>query len=289
MSSRMGAIIEGGANLGRADDPSTDYYVALVQSPSFLQAVVVRNYTDADGASKSLVAIYDPPGSTDDERERRAVEWLGKAVTVSAARATNPMLPRIITLECKAKSAALAAEICSAVLDEIKRHNNDVRGAKARQNREFVQAQLDTAKKDLDAATEAFATFTARNRKIVSPALEAERDRLDRQVKVKDDVYNTLSRQLVLARIEEQETRPAIEVIESPQVPLKRSAPRRTQTVVVAGVVGLFLGCVVAFLWDFMRRVNPADPDTQELRENIAGIRDDALKVVRLGRRAPTA
>jgi uncharacterized protein involved in exopolysaccharide biosynthesis len=286
MSSRMGAIIEGGANLGRADDPSTDYYVALVQSPSFLQAVVVRNYTDADGASKSLVAIYDPPGSTDDERERRAVEWLGKAVTVSAARATNPMLPRIITLECKAKSAALAADICAAVLDEIKRHNNDVRGAKARQNREFVQSQLDAAKKDLEQATQAFAAFTARNRKIVSPALEAERDRLDRQVKVKDDVYNTLSRQLVLARIEEQETRPSIEMIESPQAPLKRSAPARTRTVMLAGVIGLTLGCVLALVWDRMRRMDAADPDSAELRENISDIKRDALRLARLGRRA---
>jgi len=288
MSARMGAIIEGGANLGRGDDPSTDYYLALVQSPTFLQDVVARPLGAGEGA-KTLIEIYGIEGGSAQDKARLAAERLARSVNITSARASSPQLPRIITLECNAPSPTLAADICSAILEEIKRHNNEVRGSKAKQNREFVQSQLDSAKNELEAATEAFATFTARNRKIVSPALEADRDRLERLVRVKEDVYNTLSRQLVLARIEEQETRPSIEMIQSPEPPLQRSSPRRTQTVMIAGIVGLFLGCVCAFAWDIMRRMNPADPDTRELRENIAHIRDDARRVVRLGRRAPAA
>ena len=285
MSSRMGAIIEGSANLGRGDDPSTDYYVALVQSPSFLQGVVVRTFNTGTSEPQTLVDYYKVAGGSDTERVRRAVEKLGKAVTISAARAVGNQ-PRMITLECRAGSATLAADICSAIIDEITKHNTEVRGAKARQNREFVESQLVSARKDLEQATEAFATFTARNRKIVSPALDAERDRLERQVKVKDDVYNTLSRQLVLARIEEQETRPTLEMIQSPEPPLMRSAPARTRTVMTAGFVGLFLGCVAALTWDFMRRMDPSDPDSAEFRRNVTGIRHDAMRMLRLGRRA---
>jgi uncharacterized protein involved in exopolysaccharide biosynthesis len=281
VSSRMGAIIESGTSIGGRDDPSTDYYVALVQSPSFLRAVAIREYKDSDGTMKPLVAIYNPPGASEAERERRCVERLGKVVSVSAARTQMPNQPRIITLECKATSPTLAADICSAILDEIKRHNNEVRGSKAKQNREFVQAQLDTAKTELDAATEAFATFTARNRKIVSPALEADRDRLQRLVRVKEDVYNTLSRQLVLARIEEQETRPSIEMIQSPEPPLSRSAPARSRTVMLAGIIGLFLGCGVAYLWDRVRKIDPRDPETEELRSNLSAIRREIFPFVR--------
>jgi uncharacterized protein involved in exopolysaccharide biosynthesis len=285
MSARMGSIIEGGTNLGRGDDPSTDYYVALVQSPSFLRAVALRECKDTDGVMKPLVAIYSGPGASDAERERWAADRLGKAVSVSAARSQMPNVPRMITLECNAKSATLAADICAAILDEIRVHNAEVRGAKARQNREFVQSQLDTAKKELDEATEAFATFTARNRKIVSPALEADRDRLQRLVRVKEDVYNTLSRQLVLARIEEQETRPSIEMIQYPEPPLVRTAPARTRTVMLAGVVGVAVGCVVAFLWDRLRRMDPTDPDTADLRANLADMKNDALRLARMGRK----
>jgi uncharacterized protein involved in exopolysaccharide biosynthesis len=289
MSSRMGSIIERGASVGTRDDPSTDYYLALLESPSFLRAVVLREYKDTDGTMKSLVAIYKAPGSTDSEREGRAVERLGKSVDVSAPRATNPQLPRIITLECKAKSATLAADICSAILDEIKVHNAEVRGAKAKQNREFVQGQLDAAKRELDTASQDFATFTARNRKIVSPALEADRDRLERLLRVKEDVYNTLSRQLVLARIEEEETRPSIEMIENPEPPLQRSAPARTRTVMLAGVIGLVLGCVFAIFWDRIRRMDPTDPDTAELKGNIADIKRDALRFALLRRKSAAA
>jgi uncharacterized protein involved in exopolysaccharide biosynthesis len=288
MSSRMGAIIEGQISAGRGDDPSTDYYVALVQSPSFLRAVAVREYEDIDGTMKSLVAIYNTPGSSEPERERRCVERLGKTVAVVAARNQAPNQTRIITLECRASSPSLAADICSAVLEEIKRHNNDVRGSKAKQNRQFVQSQLDTAKTELDVATEAFATFTSRNRKIVSPALEAERDRLERLVRVKEDVYNTLSRQLVLARIEEQETRPYIEMIESPEPPLKRSAPARTRTVILAAVIGLALGCGLAYVWDRARRMNPNDPDAAEFKGIVGDIKQNALRLARVGKKSAT-
>jgi uncharacterized protein involved in exopolysaccharide biosynthesis len=288
VSARMGGIIESQPNIGIRDDPPTDYYVALVQSPSFLQSVVVREFQDTDGATKSLVAIYNPAGGSDTERARRAAERLGKSVSISAARALGNQ-PRIITLECKAKSATMAAEICSAILDEITRHNTEVRGAKATQNREFVQAQFSAAKTELDAATEAFATFTARNRKIVSPALEADRDRLQRLVRVKEDVYNTLSRQLVLARIEEQETRPTLEMIQTPEPPLSRSAPARTRTVMIASVIGLCLGCGLAFILDRLRRVDRSDPDQVELRVNIDEIKNEARRLTRLGRRVPAA
>ncbi|MBM3665626.1 MAG: hypothetical protein FJW92_07530 [Actinobacteria bacterium] len=123
----------------------------------------------------------------------------------------------------------------------------------------------------------------------MSPALEADRDRLERLVRVKEDAYNTLSRQLVLARIEEQETRPSIEMIQNPEPPLVRSAPRRSQTVITAGLVGLFLGCVAALALELLRRMDPTDPDSAEFRRNLTGIRRDLLRLVGLGRRAPAA
>jgi uncharacterized protein involved in exopolysaccharide biosynthesis len=287
VSSRMGSIIQSQSTGGR-DDLSTDYYLALIKSPTFLGGVVVREFVDEDGSTKTLLAIYNPPGSSDREREGRAVERLEKAVTATAPRATLPQMPRIITLECKAKTATLAADICAAVLDEVRRHNAEVRGGKAKQNREFVEAQLEDARAELDVATRAFAAFTARNRKIVSPALEAEKDRLERQVRVKEDVFNTLSRQLVLARIEEQETRPSIEIIEAPIPPLQRSAPARTRTVMIAGCIGLMLGFIWALALDRWKRRDPGNPDTVEFRENISSITADVMRLLTLGRRGPT-
>ncbi|MBM3665627.1 MAG: hypothetical protein FJW92_07535 [Actinobacteria bacterium] len=140
MSARMGSIIEGGsASLGRGDDPSTDYYVALVQSPTFLQTVVARPLGAGEGA-KTLIEIYGIEGGSEQDKARRAAQRLGLAVNITSACASSPQLPRIITLECNATSPTLAADICAAILDEIKRHNNEVRGSKTKQNRDFVQS-----------------------------------------------------------------------------------------------------------------------------------------------------
>ena len=164
------------------------------------------------------------------------------------------------------------------------RHNAEVRGSKARNNRRFVEVQLEAAKRDLDKASDAFALFATRNRKIVSPTLEAEGDRLARQLKVKDDIFNTLSRQVVLARIEEEETRPVLEVIEAPMIPLKRSSPARARTVVFAGFVGVVLGCLCAMITDVCARGSPSNPDRREFLHQLRALRTEFRLLWRFGR-----
>jgi uncharacterized protein involved in exopolysaccharide biosynthesis len=222
---------------------SSDYYVALVQSPNFLEEVVTQEFDVGDGVRQTLVAHYESEGATDAERAQRAAE----ATTVSAARAVGTA-PRIVTLTTSAGTAGLAAEIGRAVLRQIDAHNASVRSSKSRSNREFVERQVADCRKELDAAVMVLSKFETTNRRTDAPRIAAELERLKREVRVVEERYLTLVNQLEIARIEEQETVPAISVIQTPEPPLVRSAPRRTQTVLIAAVVGVFVGCLWAFM-----------------------------------------
>ena len=266
---------------------SSDYYVALVQSPNFLEEVVTQEFDVGGGVRQTLVAHYESEGATDAERAQRAAETLGKATTVSAARAVGTA-PRIVTLTTSAGTAGLAAEIGRAVLRQIDAHNASVRSSKSRSNREFVVKQVADCRKELDAAVTVLSKFETTNRRTDAPRIGAELDRLKREVRVVEERYLTLVNQLEIARIEEQETVPAISVIQTPEPPLVRSAPRRTQTVLIAAVVGVFVGCLWAFMAEKFGALPGDDPDAEEFRGHLRALVGMVRHPFGLGRRAET-
>lgn len=264
---------------------SSDYYVALVQSPNFLEEVVTQEFDVGDGVRQTLVAHYESAGATDAERAQRAAEMLGKATTVSAARAAGTA-PRIVTLTVSAGSATLAADIGQAILRQINAHNASVRSSKSRSNREFVERQVADCRQELDAAVMVLSKFETTNRRTDAPRIAAELERLKREVRVVEERYLTLANQLEIARIEEQETVPAISVIQTPEPPLVRSAPRRTQTVLIAAVVGVFVGCLWAFMAERFSTLPADDPDAAEFRGHLRSITAVIRRPSAAGRRA---
>lgn len=280
MSARMGSIV-GGTPGADADDEtaSADYYVALLQSPSFLRSIVTAPL-DADGSPAPLVARYGIEDADPALGERRAADRLAKSLSVSASRAAVGGGPRIVTVAVTAESPGLASQIADVLISRINEHNSSVRGGKSRQNRTFIEEQLGKARTALEKATDDFSKFSSRNRRLATPALEAERDRLEREVRVQEEVFVTLTKQLELAKIEEQESRPSIEVIQQPDPPLVRTSPRRTQTVLLATALGSFAACIWVLVSERMRSLSQEDPEAAEFRRQLDGIRREALAVV---------
>lgn len=281
VSSRMTAIAGGPAAAAPEDDAgSSDYYVTLVQSPGFLSKIVERPLAATGAPPRTLVEHYGLDAGDNAIRVRRAAALLQGQISITAARAAAPGSPRVVTMQVLADAPDLAAELAQAVLDQINVHNSMTRENRAERNRVFVEEQVVKAKRELDDATDALATFEVRNRRAEAPRLRAEQERLSRQVRVLEEVYVTLTKQLELSKVEEEESRPSIEVIQQPEPPLSRTSPRRTQTVVVATVIGFFIGCIWALASERFRRSDPDDPEAAEFRRQLDGIRREALAVV---------
>jgi uncharacterized protein involved in exopolysaccharide biosynthesis len=269
MSSRMTAIAGGsGAVLPEDDAGSADYYVTLVQSPGFLGRVAERRFAKAGDGPCSLVEHYGISDGNPAVRTQRAAGILQGQVSITAARAV-PGAPRVITLQAVAERPELSAEIAQVILSQIDEHNASARDNRAKRNREFVEEQAKKAKTELDDASDALATFEAKNRRAEAPRVRAEQERLSRQVRLLEEVYVTLTKQLELAKVEEEESRPSIEVIQRPEPPLVRTSPRRTQTVVTWTLVGLVVGCLWALVSERMRRGDPDDPESIEFRGHL--------------------
>ncbi|MFN3347058.1 MAG: GNVR domain-containing protein [Candidatus Bipolaricaulaceae bacterium] len=71
---------------------------------------------------------------------------------------------------------------------------------------------------------------------------------LDREIAVLRSAYTSLAQALQEARLAKAETGEPIRIVEAPVVPTRPIGPQRTLNLAVAGVLGLFLGVLLAFL-----------------------------------------
>jgi hypothetical protein len=69
------------------------------------------------------------------------------------------------------------------------------------------------------------------------------------------ELFITLKKQYELAKIEEIKEMPVVNVLDPAVAPLLRTTPKRRQTVMLAGVVSLFLGVFLAFALQYTENV----------------------------------
>jgi uncharacterized protein involved in exopolysaccharide biosynthesis len=96
------------------------------------------------------------------------------------------------------------------------------------------------ARERLVAAEGRLETFLTANRQLASPQLVVERDRVQRDVVMQQQVVTTLMQSREEARLREVRDTPVILVLESPRVPIERD-PRHTVVRAALGAIGALL------------------------------------------------
>jgi capsule polysaccharide export protein KpsE/RkpR len=95
---------------------------------------------------------------------------------------------------------------------------------------------------------------------------------LYRESKIQETVYELLTRQYELAKVEEAKQIPSVKVLDAAVVPTKKTFPHRLQLMVLGTIVGLAL----SVLWIFVRRwwngIALDDPGRQLLEEMGASV-----------------
>ncbi len=279
MSARMSTIVGGGMQLGGSDDTaSVDYYTALLQSPLFLERIIKKSFTIQKlGGPRPLLDYFEIGADSEAIRLQKGIGALAQSVKVSAGKPTVGRA--IITISVETSEARLSADVGNAFLEELIVYNQSIRNNKAIQNRVFIEKQLKDNQDLLNKAENDLVTFTARNRKIATPDLEAQKDRLTRALKVQEEVFITLEKQLELARIEEQVNQPSVEIIERAISPLRKSGPSGLMSVMLAGVLGLMLFCGLALALDLLKKMDPEDEAAKEFLTILHDMKGDFVKV----------
>lgn len=195
-----------------------------------------------------LITYWGWDDESQAEGEDRAVRRLARLIRVSESTSS------LIEMSVEMPEPELARDVAAFLSDRAQIYVRDEYRSAASLHRKFVDERLGQTKTELQEAEDTLKEFLDANRRIVdSPALQLEYGRLTREVEVRQEVFITLRQQDEIAKIAEIREAPVINVLDPPEVPTRRSRPRRLWIVSMAFVVSFGVAAAVALVRDRAR------------------------------------
>jgi len=266
---------------------SPEFYADLLTSEGILDAAVRTPYTVTDTTAASgtregdLVALFGVEGETPEVRLERAREFLrNEVLDVGTDRDTG-----VITASATTPWPDLSAAIGGRLLELLEAFNLETRRSQAAMQRTFVEERLEESRRDLLAAEDSLQRFLERTRRLgTSPTLTFERDRLRRQVDLRQQLFTSLAESHQRARIEEVRDIPVITVVDLPAAPARPDDPRLLLRVVLGLMLGGMVGTGFAYGRAFVERAEEErdeeyDDLVREVRRAFDGPRRAARRV----------
>jgi uncharacterized protein involved in exopolysaccharide biosynthesis len=237
------------------DRPMT--YVDYVNRPGGWTGTVLRYTVRLPWTLKGLLSeaisedlprmdssqVGDDEVMTITEAEDEAISALSGVITTSVNDESG-----LMTIKATASGPRLAANLTNRFVRHLTDRVRELRTKKIQKRLNFVEQRFAQAEQELDQAENRLAQFLERNQNPTTARLQFQRDRLQRQVSFKEQLYSELQSRLTQTRLELQRRQPVVTVVEEAVPPIGRSSPKRTLIVLVSLVLGGMFGVVAAFL-----------------------------------------
>jgi uncharacterized protein involved in exopolysaccharide biosynthesis len=226
---------------------SPAFYSDLAKSRSILGAVVESTYryrSDSGVVEANLMAIYKSKGSTPGRRRDSAIRHLSDDIQANTVQKTG-----LVNLAVTSRHADLSLQINQRVLDLLNEFNLHTRQSQAAEERRFTERRLAEVRQELRAAEDRLQQFLQRNRDVLNaPELQFQRDRLQREVTMEQEVYTSLAQAVEQAKIEEVRDTPVLTTVQAPEAPVRPDKRGMIFKGLLALVGGLAIGGALA-LW----------------------------------------
>lgn len=245
--------VQFGIGAGSAEaGQSPQFYVDLIGTREVLRGVVRSTYTvrtDTGTITGDLVKVYGIKKTPKNSPETSAMKLLRLGISAVPSVKTG-----VITLRATSGYPELSTQIVTRLLEQINKFNLEGRQLRASAERKFTEGRVNEALAALEAAEDAMEGFLRTNRDLGSPSLQLRKERLNRIVLARQQVYTALAQSFEQSKIEELRDTPAITMIDPPVVPIEPN-PRGTITKTAKSLVfGALVGTVLAFLLDYFER-----------------------------------
>lgn len=255
---------------------SPDFYSTLLTSRVLLRPIVRDTFAvqERGGRRIALLDLFKIDGSSATRREEEGVLQLQKIVKPSIVKTTGVVE---VTVATQWRSVSLA--IANDLLTEVNEYNQRTRQGRAAAERKFVEGRLALAGSDLRAAEDRLEDFLMTNRQFTSsPDLTFQRDRLQRDVTLKQQVFTSLTQSYEEVRIREVHDTPVISVVETPSVPTLPEPRGRLVRVLFGLIFGALFGAFIAFISGAIaRRRQEGDPEADEFVSTLGEVKGKML------------
>jgi len=258
-SSLSGIAAQLGIGMSTADAvESPQFYIELLQSREILTPVVQSTFqipTATGVKSENLVQWYGLAGRPRGVANAEAIRELTKRIVAGASLKSG-----VVSVSVTDASPVVAQQIIARMLDQVARFNEARRIEKAAAEREFTASQLAETDAALRAAESRLRDFMEVNRVRVSPALQLEQERLQREVNMRQELYTATAQAYQQVKIEELRNARSISVIESPEVPPIANPRGLLKTTLLGSLVGFLVGSLLALFREYLLKTRLVRP-----------------------------
>ncbi len=161
----------------------------------------------------------------------------------------------VITVRVNAQHPDVAYQISGRVIEKIKSYVSSYRTEKSRNDVKYYEELFEEAKADYYEAQQKYARYVDANQGVSLQSVMIERERLQNEVQLNFNLYNTCAQQLQASKAKLQQETPVFAVITPPAVPIE-SANSRMMPLVAITFLGFCCACAwVLFIKDFIAKL----------------------------------
>jgi len=231
-------------------------YQTIIYTNHFLRKLIARKYEytkNGEQLEEDLFSFYE----TDNE-----YGVLGKlSNSIDMENRQGGMLE----ISTTTADAELSASIANYIVSQLIVYNQEQRNSNAKLNLQFIENRLDEVGEELATARNNLVDFLGKNKQLLIvnpnqnnfyPVITVEKEKLEQEVNLKSNLYNTLSNQFELAKIEAQKEIPVITVIDYAEPPLSPLPVNTNRNALVALFSGLFVSVTLAFFLNYIEGID---------------------------------
>jgi capsule polysaccharide export protein KpsE/RkpR len=275
LAGQFGLQLGGGTQQGQ----TPEFYVSLLESRVILAPILDDTFVVSEQPARrgTLLDLLEIEGPQSPQRIERGVEALKGRIGTRIATKTG-----VVMVSVHMPWASLSRDVTDSLLAGVNAFNLRTRQSQASEERRFTEGRLAAARSDLRDAEDRLQGFLQRNRRIEhSPQLIFERERLQREVTLQQQIVTSLAQAHEEVRIREVRDTPLITVIERPTIPTHADPSGRFKRGIAGLMAGAFLGMFFAFTRDVFRRRHAShDPDAEEFRRSLTEVKAEVARLL---------
>ena len=137
-----------------------------------------------------------------------------------------------ITIEIMLQDATASANLADTVARRLQEYIIDYRTEKARNDLNYAEKLNEEAREDYFNAQQEYAKFVDRNQGLSNRTAALELERLQNEMQLAFNLYNSTSQQVQIAKAKVQSNTPVFSVIKPASIPNKPSKPRKMMIII---------------------------------------------------------
>ena len=219
---------------------TTTVFAHVLGRDRVLSEKKARKRAEADAKYLFDDSVINPEQMT--PRQGRAVEILRASINTSVDNKTG-----VTTIVVTSDDRMIAKQLADTVTQRLQDFVIDYRTKKATADYNYYVELADEAHAKLVKAQAAYAARVDYDRSVILQSVNSERQRLEDEANLANQIYSQIAQQRELAKGKIQEMKPVYAVVQPATVPI-RSATSRAKICIIWFFVGFLLSCAwVAF------------------------------------------